>query len=105
MALATYSVYRPSRCAEGGEDDKVMRFDAGLLENQIKRVCKIGKEEFLRGHLDKVLKVGREKTKFMGVEQLARAAQNGDPPLLRKGQVIFGTVSHSRAQGQDGTFR
>ena len=103
-ALATYEKYIPTKCVEGGQIGKVIRVevDPKVVKKQMKRVCGIGKEEFVMGHLDKVLKMDRERTKIKGIAKLAKAAETGNPPLLRKGQVIFGTTSLSNARGQEG---
>ena len=109
--LATDRVHTKTLCDEppsAGERGagRVIRFnDPEVVKRQMKTVCKVGKEEFIRGHLDKALKIGRERTMFKGVQELAMAAQSGKPPLLRRGQVVFGTVSLSHAQDQDGTIR
>ena len=42
---------------------------------------------------------------FHGVEALKRAAEEGHPPLLRKGQIIFGTVSIASYKKAKGSFR
>ena len=103
-ALATYQKYTPTKCVEGGGIGKVIRVEEDLkvVKEQMKRVCGIGKDEFVMGHLDKVLKMDRDSTKIKGIAKLARAAETGTPPLLRKGQVIFGTISLSNARGQEG---
>ena len=42
---------------------------------------------------------------FRGVEALKRAAEEGHPSLLRKGQIIFGTVSIASYKKAKGSFR
>ena len=108
-ALATNKAHKETKLGKTvGERGamKVLRFkNPEVVKRQIKTICKVGKEEFIRGHLDKALKIGRERTLFKGIQQLEKAAVTGEPPLLRKGQVVFGTVSLAHAQDKDGTIR
>ena len=55
----------------------------------------------VKEHIRKLVK-DRKKNSIQGVEALKKAAEDG---LLRKGQVIFGTVSIAHHEGEEGTLR
>ena len=81
----------PSHGVAGdGERGRVMRY--GLVS-----------KEMLEEHIKKVVGLGREKTVFHGMEELKKATE-GQTPLLRRGQIIFGTVSVAHHSGEDGTM-
>ena len=59
-------------------------------------------KETLEEHIKKVIGLGRDKTVFHGVQELEKAAE-GQTPLLRRGQIIFGTVSIAHDRGWNKT--
>ena len=61
--------------------------------------------EKVKQHILDAMKRSKADTMFHGVEALKRAAEEGHPPLLRKGQIIFGTVSIASYKKAKGSFR
>ena len=59
----------------------------------------------MKQHILDAMKRSKADTMFHGVEALKRAAEEGHPPLLRKGQIIFGTVSIASYKKAKGSFR
>ena len=69
------------------------------------KVLKYGNLERLKGHIEKVAKNAvKAREIFHGIEELKIAAKsiNGQKPILRVGQIIFGSVSLAHTQGWDG---
>ena len=60
-------------------------------------------DEQVKNKIESVLKLGRAKTVFEGIEELKKAAEEGKPPLLRQGQIIYGSVSlaHHKATEEE----
>ena len=57
--------------------------------------------EAVQQHIKDVMRRNSEKVTFNGVEALIKAAEEGTPPLLRQGQLIFGTVSIAHHAGEE----
>ena len=75
-------------------------------DGEIGKVIRYNDPEVLKKHITEVMKIGREKTTFKGVEELKNAADEGHqfPPRLRQGQLIFGTVSFAEHMGMADTW-
>ena len=64
--------------------------------------------QVLKGKIQSVMRLKRDKVVFDGVEELIRAAEQPVPgkgkALLRQGQIIFATVSVDHHKGTEGTL-
>ena len=97
--------YSISRDSQGlGQESET----ASLSEGEVGGVLRYEDPEALKNHIETVMKIGREKTTFKGVEELKNAAEEGDeqfPPRVRQGQIIFGSVSVAHVQGYDNSCK
>ena len=90
-ALSTQTKSKETHVAPNGETGQVMRYDKNdpkLVRDQMRRVLKIGKGQFLKFWNEK-----KGHVTFQGIQKLIEAAECKDQPLLRKGQILFGTRS------------